>query len=527
MWLPTPSKFLGSVDVADLAERIAVLAESEWSDGEYLRQQLTLARQTHSIFLKSISTPEFTEILSGRPLKQEDVQDFDIAPVLTADILKLVEAALAHYPSGGVITRIQLARMRAGARINPHIDNSAMLKIAHRLHVPITTNAGVKFSIGGAIMHMPAGEMHELNNRVTHSVENTGQEHRIHLIVDYLSPNHNQPEALERRFELLMKQRLKQAASPPAPRSTKVRLPKVIATSVVRGAQKRESHGGVYLVDLETEEIQQVVDWNTVDISWEGRGWDRGLRGISFYQGNTLIAASDEVYCFDRSFNIIKSWTCPYLRHAHEIHLYQDHLLISSTGFDSILGLNLKTDTFDKGWLIRRTPGNRIGVASFDPREQGPPAGNQLHINSVYRDASGLYVGARALPFLLLVSDEGSRPYARIPTGSHNAVPFAGGTLFNDTNADVITYETPDQFCHLEVPTYPSDALLNKDLGDEKLARQGFGRGLCHFKDDIVIAGSSPSTVTAWDLKAGERLRSVNLSMDIRNAIHGLALWPY
>jgi len=42
-----------------------------------------------------------------------------------------------------------------------------------------------------------------------------------------------------------------------------------------------------------------------------------------------------------------------------------------------------------------------------------------------------------------------------------------------------------------------------------------------------VAGGSSPSTVSVYDLAANQRLLSVNLTMDIRNAIHGLAVWPY
>jgi hypothetical protein len=45
--------------------------------------------------------------------------------------------------------------------------------------------------------------------------------------------------------------------------------------------------------------------------------------------------------------------------------------------------------------------------------------------------------------------------------------------------------------------------------------------------DTVVSGGSSPSTVTVYDLKANEMLLSVNLTRDIRNAIHGLAVWPF
>ena len=57
-------------------------------------------------------------------------------------------------------------------------------------------------------------------------------------------------------------------------------LPKLIATSVVRGSQKGQSHGGVYLVDFGAQQVDQVIDCNSGDIDFIGRGWDRGLRGI-------------------------------------------------------------------------------------------------------------------------------------------------------------------------------------------------------------------------------------------------------
>ena len=56
-----------------------------------------------------------------------------------------------------------------------------------------------------------------------------------------------------------------------------IKLPKLIATSVVRGSQQGGSHGGIYTVDFESPTGEQHVDWNTSKIDFEGRGADRGL----------------------------------------------------------------------------------------------------------------------------------------------------------------------------------------------------------------------------------------------------------
>jgi glutamine cyclotransferase len=58
-------------------------------------------------------------------------------------------------------------------------------------------------------------------------------------------------------------------------------------------------------------------------------------------------------------------------------------------------------------------------------------------------------------------------------------------------------------------------------------ARQAFGRGLCMTKEGLAIGGSSPSTITAYDLESGKIIKSLNLTMDVRNSIHGLEIWPF
>ena len=93
-------------------------------------------------------------------------------------------------------------------------------------------------------------------------------------------------------------------------------LPTVLATSVVRSTHEGESHGGIYLVDLGMGSFEEVVRWDYGAISWEGRGSERGLRGVSFYGNHVLVAASDELLVYDRDFEIIDSFRNPYLKHC-------------------------------------------------------------------------------------------------------------------------------------------------------------------------------------------------------------------
>jgi len=46
-------------------------------------------------------------------------------------------------------------------------------------------------------------------------------------------------------------------------------------------------------------------------------------------------------------------------------------------------------------------------------------------------------------------------------------------------------------------------------------------------QDGLIAAGSSPSTVTLSDLDSMQTIQSINLTLDVRNAIHGLEVWPF
>lgn len=301
----------------------------------------------------------------------------------------------------------------------------------------------------------------------------------------------------------------------------------LIATSVVRGSQQGESHGGVYLVDLDNKRVQQTVDWNTADIDWQGRGWDRGLRGITFDGDRIFIAASDELFVYDRRFRRLDSWRSPYLKHCHEIDRFERRLYLTSTGFDSILGFDLDQDRFSWGMQVGRS-GPVFQATFFDPcGADGPAPRNTLHLNNVHCLPRGMYLGGLRTGGLLKFDGNSLRLVATLPAGTHNAQPFRNGILFNDSQSDILRFATPDTQQVFPVPRYKPEELTHTNLDDSRIARQAFARGLCVVNDNSIAAGSSPSTIAVHDLMHGKTTQTVKLSSDVRNAIHGLEVWPY
>lgn len=308
-----------------------------------------------------------------------------------------------------------------------------------------------------------------------------------------------------------------------------IHLPRLIVTSVVRGSRQGESHGGVYTLDFGTQAGRQRLDWNTGDIDFEGRGADRGLRGIAIDGDDIYIAASDELFCFDRRFRIRKSFRNRYLKHCHEICRMDRKLFLTSTGYDSLLAFDLDSRRFDWAFHLQRAYGAWSGFV-FDPRSDlGPAPTNEFHINMVHVDGNGIFFsGLRTNAMLHLNQAMAVREVCSLPAGVHNARPWNDGVLFNDTAADCVRYVgRHGRQQAFRIKRYDESDILFAGIDDSKVARQAFGRGLCIADGGLIAGGSSPSTVSLYETRTGMTVGSVNLTMDIRNAIHGLEVWPY
>ena len=224
-----------------------------------------------------------------------------------------------------------------------------------------------------------------------------------------------------------------------------MKLPKLIATSVVRGSMQGESHGGIYTIDFDNQEGQQHVDWNTSKIDFEGRGADRGLRGITFDGNDIYIAASDEIFCYDQEFNLQSSYKNRYLKHAHEICRMERRIFISSTGFDSLLSFNLDTKKFDWGFHLRQEYEQWSG-GTYDPlRNTGPRPVNDFHINMVHVSKDGIFLsGLKTNGLLYLTPQNTIQKVCDLPSGTHNPQLWNDGVLFNDTASDCLRFVPRD-----------------------------------------------------------------------------------
>ena len=166
---------LGNFDCRALTEKVLSLGEDAWAGDPRRQQDYDVHAQTQSIILL---------FCDGWP--QLTVSRGNGWDLLAAEAVPVMDAVVeSHYPAGGSVIRAMMARLLPGCRIARHMDSHPSFAVAHRIHVPLVTNAGVEFIVGDERVPPRPHFAFELNNRMYHRVANNGDTGRIHFIFDY------------------------------------------------------------------------------------------------------------------------------------------------------------------------------------------------------------------------------------------------------------------------------------------------------------------------------------------------------
>ncbi len=171
-------------DVQKIAKKIAQVPEEKWLESERERR-FDVHRDTQALVLI-----HFEDKLHSEPDIRDHYLEFE------DEIQPLLNHIGKFYHDNGFPVRILFARLRSGGEIPEHTDSGYSLLNCHRIHVPIITNEKAAISVGGEEKNMQVGNVYEINNGLTHAVENKGDEDRIHLIIDWM-PNHRGQSKIE------------------------------------------------------------------------------------------------------------------------------------------------------------------------------------------------------------------------------------------------------------------------------------------------------------------------------------------
>lgn len=162
--------------IGPLRDTVLEITDEVWSESKR-DEYFHIHRDTQAVTLVEFVAHKYEE-----PLILPVYEEFE-------DLVRPVVDHIADfYQDNGFVVRILLAKLRAGGRIDEHVDTGYSLLTVHRIHVPLVTNDDVAFFVGGERKYMRTGEFWEIDNSKPHAVNNAGGEDRIHMIVDWM-PN--------------------------------------------------------------------------------------------------------------------------------------------------------------------------------------------------------------------------------------------------------------------------------------------------------------------------------------------------
>jgi hypothetical protein len=168
---------LGAVNMQELGARILSQEPAVWAEQAIRQQMYEVHSDTESIVMLFCD-----ESWPDGEIYREAGWD-KLADVAMPLIDHIIET---YYAPGGVLLRAMAAKLKARGRINAHRDSLHSFHIGHRIHVPITTSSGVRYTISGKPYQFDVGNAYEINNQKKHSVLNMGSDDRISFIFDYV-----------------------------------------------------------------------------------------------------------------------------------------------------------------------------------------------------------------------------------------------------------------------------------------------------------------------------------------------------
>ena len=169
MNIDQPLRDLGNVEAQRLIDTILALDDDAWFLNVNRQEDYDVHKQTQSVVMVFCDGP-----MDNLEVRKESGWDLlaDTAIPVMHDLIG------RFYPPGGTVIRAMAAKLLAGGRINPHFDAHESFRHSHRIHVPVTTNKRVRFTIDGKPFHFEVGKAYEINNQKKHSVMNLGSEQR-------------------------------------------------------------------------------------------------------------------------------------------------------------------------------------------------------------------------------------------------------------------------------------------------------------------------------------------------------------
>ena len=312
---------------------------------------------------------------------------------------------------------------------------------------------------------------------------------------------------------------------------------KVICSTVVRAAKQGDIHGGLYVIDIDSEEVLHYAPYEKDFINDNERGGERGLRGIAVLSDRIIVADSAGFIELDKNTYEIKRTfqNSDYFKSIHEIVFHDDHIWATSTAHDAVAKVDLEFNI--KGfWEILGE--NAYNCKRLTGKKEITPENktgdDNYHINSLFVSNGNLRVSGLLTP---LYNFDDMVEVCAVPTISmldgnpggnehsflHNFYEYDDVFVANLTSYSAIGFFDKDfvgygWYNNISIPR-AKDVKYQVD----DVAVNNWNRGLARIGEKLII-GSSPARILVYDMKQRKFEKEIVLEKDIRHAIHGLEI---
>jgi predicted acetyltransferase len=175
-------RFATDLPVAQLLQQVKERPEL-WDE---ITERQTVAGSPHTD-TKSILLRWCKDLTVEAAMNDLEAVDYPAAEKLWQGAWPVFENVL-RYIGDVSIGRVMIVSLKPGGRIPIHINEGSYADRYDRLHVPLQSDEGNRFSVDGDDVYMHPGELWWFNHKRPHWVENYSERERIHLIIDVESP---------------------------------------------------------------------------------------------------------------------------------------------------------------------------------------------------------------------------------------------------------------------------------------------------------------------------------------------------
>ncbi len=319
---------------------------------------------------------------------------------------------------------------------------------------------------------------------------------------------------------------------------------RVVCTTIIRGATSFEFSGRIIEIELPSGEIVMSMNLPNKGFILGPRGGSRGGRGVYLFDDKIYVAIYDRILVYDLEWSLLSEIHHPHVVGHHEIWVDAQGIWCCSTMIDAVMKLDFAGNASFEWWasedeaFVSWTKSKRIlWDRSIDYTTYVPPSFDELHpdkqfhINTVCCVEGKVYAYDSNYQALFVVWPR-FEPIVRNPVWdhAHNVYPRGRDILVNVSALK--TFEIWRMPSRLERFWRKKPYLMRRVVvvpgegQSTQFSKSGWVRGRIDLGPNEFIVGCNPASLHY--IRDGQVMRIWEISDDINEAIHGLALkQPY